>query len=53
MKVALVGYGKMGKTLEKILVDRGHEVVARFGSEGIQVAELKKADQAHTYLCVL
>tara|TARA_Y100001978_G_C23662343_1_gene419352 strand:- start:23 stop:739 length:717 start_codon:yes stop_codon:yes gene_type:complete len=46
MKVALVGYGKMGKTLEKILVDRGHEVVARFGSEGIQVAELKKADVA-------
>lgn len=32
MKVALVGYGKMGKAIEKIALDRGHEVVLRVGS---------------------
>ena len=26
MRVAIVGYGKMGQAIEKILVDRGHEV---------------------------
>ena len=29
MKIALVGYGKMGKTIERIAVERGHEIVAR------------------------
>jgi 4-hydroxy-tetrahydrodipicolinate reductase len=29
MKIALIGYGKMGKTLEKIASKRGHEVVLR------------------------
>ncbi|MCB0451273.1 MAG: 4-hydroxy-tetrahydrodipicolinate reductase, partial [Confluentibacter sp.] len=29
MKVALIGYGKMGKTIEKIAIERGHEIVAK------------------------
>jgi 4-hydroxy-tetrahydrodipicolinate reductase len=29
MKIALIGYGKMGKTIERIAQDRGHEVVLR------------------------
>ena len=29
MKIALIGYGKMGKTLEKIALLRGHEVVLK------------------------
>ncbi|HYC87449.1 MAG TPA: 4-hydroxy-tetrahydrodipicolinate reductase [Chryseosolibacter sp.] len=29
MKIVLVGYGKMGKTIEKIAVARGHQVAAR------------------------
>ncbi|MDH6252898.1 4-hydroxy-tetrahydrodipicolinate reductase [Chryseobacterium sp. H1D6B] len=29
MKIALVGYGKMGKIIDEIAVKRGHEVVAR------------------------
>mgnify|MGYP000852597574 CR=1 FL=1 len=33
MKVALVGYGKMGKEIEQILQDRNHEVVARIQKE--------------------
>lgn len=30
MKIALCGYGKMGKTIESIAVARGHEIAARF-----------------------
>lgn len=33
MKIALVGYGKMGKAIEKIAVERGHEIVARLISK--------------------
>lgn len=29
MKIALVGYGKMGKIIEKIAEERGHSIVAR------------------------
>ena len=29
MKIALLGYGKMGKVIEKIAVSRGHEIVLR------------------------
>ena len=28
MKIALIGYGKMGKEIEKIAVARGHEIVS-------------------------
>ena len=27
MKIALIGYGKMGKEIEKIALSRGHEIV--------------------------
>ncbi|MCU0350167.1 MAG: 4-hydroxy-tetrahydrodipicolinate reductase [Flavobacterium sp.] len=29
MKIALLGYGKMGKVIEQIALDRGHEIVLR------------------------
>ena len=29
MKIALVGYGKMGQIIDKTAQDRGHQVVAR------------------------
>lgn len=28
MKIALIGYGKMGKTIEQIALDRGHQIVS-------------------------
>ena len=28
MKIALIGYGKMGKTIERISLERGHEIVS-------------------------
>ncbi len=45
MKIALLGYGKMGKTIEKIALERGHEVVLRI-SENIGAHDLSIADVA-------
>ena len=28
MNIALVGYGKMGKSIEKLAIERGHEISA-------------------------
>ncbi len=44
MKIALLGYGKMGKVIEKIALERGHEIVLRKGSndtfDGLQNADV-------------
>lgn len=44
MKIALLGYGKMGKVIEKIALERGHEIVLRKTSsntfEGLQNADV-------------
>lgn len=44
MKIALIGYGKMGKTIERIAVERGHSVVAKLSSTDI--FDCKDADVA-------
>ena len=49
MKIALVGYGKMGKAIEEILLQKGHEVVLRISSrtaDEMITANLQKADVA-------
>ncbi|MCB0510808.1 MAG: 4-hydroxy-tetrahydrodipicolinate reductase [Bacteroidetes bacterium] len=49
MKVALIGYGKMGKTIEKILLNRGHEIGLRITSSNLEdlcVEKLKSCDLA-------
>ncbi len=33
MNIALIGYGKMGKTIEEIALSRGHKIVARANSQ--------------------
>lgn len=45
MKIALLGYGKMGKTIEKIATERGHEIVFKI-SRNIEDYDLKQADVA-------
>jgi 4-hydroxy-tetrahydrodipicolinate reductase len=44
MKIALLGYGKMGQTIEKIALDRGHEIVLKKTSsnsfEGLSLADV-------------
>ena len=36
MKIAIIGYGKMGKAIENIALNRGHEVVFRAFSDSIK-----------------
>ncbi len=45
MKLAILGYGKMGKTIEKLAVDKGHEIVYKLSSD-FEEGTLKKADAA-------
>ncbi len=45
MKIALLGYGRMGKAIEKIALERGHEIVIRKDLEPLDV-DLGIADAA-------
>lgn len=45
MKIALLGYGKMGKVIERIALERGHEIVLRKTSSDT-FEDLSKADVA-------
>jgi 4-hydroxy-tetrahydrodipicolinate reductase len=46
MKILLLGYGKMGKTIEKIALERGHEIVGRIDSKDLSQIASSKADVA-------
>jgi 4-hydroxy-tetrahydrodipicolinate reductase len=35
MKIALIGYGKMGKTIEQIAINKGHEIVLKIGADNL------------------
>lgn len=45
MKIALLGYGRMGKAIEKIAKDRGHEIVAKIDKDN-PLDSLNNADVA-------
>ena len=49
MKIALIGYGKMGKTIERIALERGHEIVSVIDIDNLDdfdSAAFKSADVA-------
>ncbi len=49
MKIALIGYGKMGKAIEEIALQNGHEIVLRIGIENLEdftIENVQKADVA-------
>src|SRR5437868_15098100 len=49
MKIALIGYGKMGQTIEEIAVERKHEIVLRIdieNAEDFTIENLHHADVA-------
>ena len=47
MKIALIGYGKMGKVIEQIALERGHEIVTRINSSNpLKNVDLSSADIA-------
>ena len=45
MKVALLGYGKMGKAIEEIAVSRNHVIVSKLDKDFIE-GDLSNADVA-------
>ena len=47
MKIAIIGYGKMGKEIEKIATERGHQIKFKFdvnNTKDFTVENLKKTD---------
>ena len=49
MKITLFGYGKMGKEIEKIALERKHEIVNIFdprNGEAFSIEKLEKSDVA-------
>ena len=49
MKIALIGYGKMGKAIEEVALDKGHEIVLKIdvqNNEDFTKENLQKADVA-------
>lgn len=49
MKIALIGYGKMGMAIEKIAIERGHEIVLKISIDNIAdntIENIQKADVA-------
>lgn len=49
MKIALIGYGKMGKAIEEIALAKGHEIVLKIAAKNTEeftVENVQKADVA-------
>jgi len=49
MNIALIGYGKMGQIIEKIAIDRNHEIVLivdENNRDQVTIEDLKQADMA-------
>ena len=49
MNIAIIGYGKMGKEIEQIAIERGHKVVLKINSQNVvdfNFDNLKKVDAA-------
>jgi len=46
LKIALIGYGKMGKAIEGIAIERGHEIVLRIDAENTEALNYDNLQQA-------
>lgn len=46
MKIALIGYGKMGKAIEEIALQKGHEVLYRIDVDSMDLLEKDRLGQA-------
>ncbi len=54
MKIAIIGYGKMGKTIEKLAIEKKHEIVLKISDTNLHeltVENLKNADVAIEFTC--
>jgi 4-hydroxy-tetrahydrodipicolinate reductase len=52
MKIALLGYGKMGKIIEKIAISRKHEIVLKIDYDNLHDL-LPKTCKRPTWLLIL
>lgn len=39
MKIVIIGYGKMGKEIESILIERGHNIISKIDSENSDILD--------------
>ena len=49
MKIALLGYGKMGMAIEEIALQRGHQIVLKVNIDNLEdntIQNIRKADVA-------
>ena len=46
MKIALIGYGRMGKAIEEIALQKGHEIVLTIDVDNVNDFKKEKLDQA-------
>lgn len=46
MKIALIGYGKMGKAIEEIALQKGHEILYRIDLDSTDLLEKDRLSQA-------
>jgi 4-hydroxy-tetrahydrodipicolinate reductase len=46
MKIALIGYGKMGKAIEEIALKKGHEIVLKVNIDNVEDLTAKKLQRA-------
>ncbi len=46
MKIALIGYGKMGKAIEEIALERGHEIVLKIDENNLTDLNKENIDKA-------
>ncbi len=56
MNIALIGYGKMGKAIEQIAINKGHKIVAIIttaNNDELAAGNLNNADVAIEFTCVL
>ena len=54
MKAAIIGYGKMGREIEKILIERGHDVTLVIDTDNaadLNAANLAGVDVALEFTC--
>jgi 4-hydroxy-tetrahydrodipicolinate reductase len=50
MRIALLGYGKMGKAIEKVALLRGHEIVLKIGSQNAAELSTLKTSKAEVVI---
>jgi len=44
VKIGLIGYGKMGRAVESVALERGHQILAKMCSSNADFSELKNVD---------